>query len=164
MQTLKWNHIIIPIRSHSIFSSRGSSTECNSDCRKLIIIICHVGTSWKKKGIIVNYTVCISHEERELCFREYTTKTKMLVIDNLNASTKYYVRVFASTKVGRGPYAESKGKFTNGSKFCSCKCCKCFFWYFYLHPFILFVWLKLILNWNQRSKSLILVDIYFYLY
>ena len=47
----------------------------------------------------------------------------MLVIASLNASTKYYVRVLASTKVGSGPYSESEGKFTNGSRFCSCKCC-----------------------------------------
>ena len=72
----------------------------------------------KTNGIIVNYTVCISHEERKPCFKEYTTKEKMLVVSNLNASTKYYVRVLASTKVGRGNYTKSKGKFTNGSKFC----------------------------------------------
>jgi hypothetical protein len=66
--------------------------------------------------MIVNYTVCISHEERKPCFRENTTKKKMIVIGNLNVSTKYYVRVLASTKVGRGPYSESRGKFTNGSK------------------------------------------------
>ena len=40
----------------------------------------------------------------------------MMVIRNLNASTKYYVRVLASTKVGPGNYSESVGKFTNGSK------------------------------------------------
>ena len=66
--------------------------------------------------MIVNYTVCISHEESKPCFKEYTTKEKMLVISNLNVSTKYYVRVLASTKVGRGNYSESEGKFTNGSK------------------------------------------------
>ena len=60
--------------------------------------------------------MCISHEESKPCFKEYTTKKKMLVISNLHASTKYYVRVLASTKVGRGNYSESEGKFTNGSK------------------------------------------------
>ena len=45
-----------------------------------------------------------------------------MIIGNLNASTKYYVRVLASTKVGRGNYSESKGKFTNGGKF------SCFSW------------------------------------
>jgi hypothetical protein len=90
----------------------------------------------KRNGMIVNYTVCISHEESEPCFKEKITEDKMLVIASLNASTKYYVRVLASTKVGSGNYSESKGKFTNGSKFCSCKM---FFWYFYLHPFMLFV-------------------------
>ncbi|CAB4019823.1 Down syndrome cell adhesion molecule homolog isoform X2 [Paramuricea clavata] len=63
----------------------------------------------KRNGIIVSYTVCISHEESKPCFREYTTKNKMIVIDNLFASTKYYVRVLASTKVGRGPTVKVKG-------------------------------------------------------
>ena len=73
----------------------------------------------KRNGKIVNYTVCISHEESKPCFKEYTTKKKMLVISNLNVSTKYYVRVLASTKVGRGNYSESERKFTNGSKLSS---------------------------------------------
>ena len=70
----------------------------------------------KRNGEIVSYTVCISHEENKPCFQEYTTKEKMMVIRNLNASTKYYVRVLASTKVGPGIYSNSTGKFTNGSK------------------------------------------------
>jgi hypothetical protein len=74
----------------------------------------------KRNGIIDSYTVCISHEESKPCFKEQTTREKMLVIASLNASTKYYVRVLASTKDGRGPYSESKGKFTNGSKFLFC--------------------------------------------
>jgi hypothetical protein len=74
----------------------------------------------KRNGMIVSYTVCISHEESKLCFKEQTTKEKMLVIASLNASTKYYVRVLASTKVGPGNYSESKGKFTNGSEFFFC--------------------------------------------
>ena len=41
----------------------------------------------------------------------------MIVIGTLNASTKYYVRVLASTKVGPGNYSENNGKFTNGGKF-----------------------------------------------
>jgi hypothetical protein len=77
----------------------------------------------KRNGKIVSYTVCISHEESKLCFKEQTTEENMLSFTSLNASTKYYVRVLASTKICRGPYGESKGKFTNGSKFCSCKCC-----------------------------------------
>jgi hypothetical protein len=45
----------------------------------------------------------------------------MLVIASLNVSTKYYVRVLASTKVGPGNFStESKGKFTNESKFSFC--------------------------------------------
>ena len=74
----------------------------------------------KRNGMIVSYTVCISHEESKPCFREQTTREKMLVIASLNASTKYYVRVLASTKVGPGNYSESKGKRTNGGKFFVC--------------------------------------------
>ena len=44
----------------------------------------------------------------------------MIVIGNLDASTKYYIRVLASTKVGSGVYSESKGKFTNGGKWYLC--------------------------------------------
>jgi hypothetical protein len=77
----------------------------------------------KRNGIIVNYTMCISREESKPCFEEITTKEKMLVIGSLNASTKYYVRVLASTKVGRGNYGDSKGKFTNGSKCFIHACC-----------------------------------------
>ncbi|XP_028402403.1 uncharacterized protein LOC114525343 [Dendronephthya gigantea] len=68
----------------------------------------------KRNGVIVNYTVCISHEETKPCFKEHTTEKMMLVIDSLNASTKYFVRVLASTKVGRGNYSKSQGIFTNG--------------------------------------------------
>ena len=41
----------------------------------------------------------------------------MLVAENLNASTKYHVRVLATTKTGDGNYSESKGFFTNGRKY-----------------------------------------------
>ena len=77
----------------------------------------------KRNGEIVSHIVCISHEENKPCFEEYTTKERMIVIGNLNASTKYYVRVLASTKAGPGFYSESEGKFTNGSKLTSKSCC-----------------------------------------
>ena len=47
---------------------------------------------------------------------EYITTKKTFAIEGLNASTKYYVRALASTKVGRGIYSQNKKKFTNGSK------------------------------------------------
>ena len=71
----------------------------------------------KRNGEIVNYTVCIFQEESKPCFQENTTTKMEKVIGNLNAATKYYVRVLASTKVGRGKYSESKTKITNGGKF-----------------------------------------------
>ena len=71
----------------------------------------------KRNGEIVNYTVCISHEETKSCFEEYTTKEKMMIIKNLNASTKYYVRVLASTKVGPGVFSEWTSEFTNKGKY-----------------------------------------------
>ena len=60
--------------------------------------------------------MCISQEESRPCSKGYTTKKKIFIIRNLNAATKYYVCVLASTKVGHGNYSKSKGKFTNGSK------------------------------------------------
>ena len=70
----------------------------------------------KRNGEIISYTVCVSREENKPCFIERTTEENTLVITSLNPSTKYYVRVLASTKVGRGIYSESVEKFTNGSK------------------------------------------------
>jgi hypothetical protein len=93
----------------------------------------------KRNGMIVNYTVCISHEESEPCFKEQTTKENMLVIASLNASTKYYVRVFASTNVGPGPYSESEGKRTNGGKF------------FFSHATLILFGIFPFINWNQRN-------------
>ena len=61
--------------------------------------------------------MCISHEENKPCFEKYTIKEKVIVIGNLNAATKYYVRVFASTKVGPGNYSESARKFTDAGKY-----------------------------------------------
>ena len=71
----------------------------------------------KRNGEIVCYSVCVSHEENKPCFIERTTEEKTLAINSLNPSTKYYVRVLASTTVGRGIYSESEEKFTNGRKF-----------------------------------------------
>ena len=82
-----------------------------------------LGVTWelpaedKSNGDIVSYTVCISRKETQPCFEEYTTKKKMLVIGNLNASTKYNVRVLVNTNIGRVSYSKSKAKFTNGGKF-----------------------------------------------
>ena len=69
----------------------------------------------KRNGKIVSYTVCVSHEENKTCFEEHTTDKKTLTINKLNVSTKYYVRVLATTKVGRGIYSKSVERFTNGS-------------------------------------------------
>ena len=60
--------------------------------------------------------MCVSLEENKPCIIENTTDEKTLKIYNLNVSTKYYVRVLASTKVGRGIYSESQKKITNGGK------------------------------------------------
>ena len=70
----------------------------------------------KRNSTIFNYTVCISRQESEACFKEYTTSEQMLVIGNLNVSTKYYVRVLASTEIGRGLYSFSTRKFTYAGK------------------------------------------------
>ena len=70
----------------------------------------------KRNGKIISYTVCISYEEKKPCFIEHTADKKTLVISSLNSSSKYYVRVVASTKVGRGSYSKSEEKSTNASK------------------------------------------------
>ena len=71
----------------------------------------------KRNGKIISYTVCVSHEENKTCFEEHTADKKTLTINKLNVSTKYYVRVLASTKVGPGQYSKYVGKFTNASKY-----------------------------------------------
>ena len=71
----------------------------------------------KRNGEIINYTVCVSHEENKPCFIERTTNKNALTINKLSVSTKYYVRVLASTKVGPGQYSEHVEKFTNASKY-----------------------------------------------
>ena len=70
----------------------------------------------ERNGKIISYTVCVSLEENKPCFIERTTEENTLVISNLNPSTKYYVHVLASTKVGRGNYSKSEEKFTNASR------------------------------------------------
>ena len=67
--------------------------------------------------MIVSYTVCVSLEENKPCIKENTTDKKTFKITNLDVSTKYYVRVLASTKVGPGQYSKYEGKFTNASKY-----------------------------------------------
>ena len=70
----------------------------------------------KQNGIIKNYTVCISQYKDGSCFQIHTTIDKTLIIDKLKSSTKYFVRVLASTNVGSGNFSESKARFTNASK------------------------------------------------
>ena len=77
--------------------------------------------SWKepakdKQNVITNYTVCISQSKDGPCLQRHTTIDKTLIIDKLKSSTKYFVKVLASTKVGSGNFSESKARFTNASK------------------------------------------------
>jgi hypothetical protein len=71
----------------------------------------------KQNGVIINYTACVSHSENGPYFQTFTTRERKWLVRNLNTSTKYFVRVLASTKVGHGIYSESEGFFTNGSKY-----------------------------------------------
>ncbi|XP_028402633.1 uncharacterized protein LOC114525468 [Dendronephthya gigantea] len=68
----------------------------------------------KQNGVIISYTVCVSNTDDGICFHSFTTTERNWVARDLNPSTKYYIRVQASTKAGRGNYSESKGFFTNG--------------------------------------------------
>ncbi len=70
----------------------------------------------KQNGDIISYTACLSVSENGSCFQKFTTSEREWLVRNLNASTKYYNRVLAGTKVGHGNYSESKGFFTNGRK------------------------------------------------
>ncbi|CAB3981683.1 Receptor-type tyrosine- phosphatase delta, partial [Paramuricea clavata] len=69
----------------------------------------------KQNGVIISYTVCISHSENGACFQTFNTGVRKWLVINLNPLSKYYVRVLASTKVGHGNYSESKGLFTSGN-------------------------------------------------
>ncbi len=71
----------------------------------------------KQNGIIISYTACASRSENGHCFQTFISSKEQWLVGNLNVSTKYYVRVFASTKAGHGKYSESKEFFTNGSKY-----------------------------------------------
>ncbi len=71
----------------------------------------------KQNGIIISYTACVSLSENSSCFQTFISSKGKWLVGNLNASTKYYVRVFASTKAGNGNYSKSKDFFTNGSKY-----------------------------------------------
>ena len=71
----------------------------------------------KQNGVIISYTSCVSHSKEGLCFQTFITSERKWLVGNLNSSKKYYVRVFASTKVDHGSYSESKGFFTNESKY-----------------------------------------------
>ncbi|CAB4036285.1 retinoschisin-like, partial, partial [Paramuricea clavata] len=66
----------------------------------------------KQHGVIISYTACVSRSENGPCFQKFITSERKWLVRNLNASTKYYVRVFASTKVGHGN-SDSRGVFTD---------------------------------------------------
>ena len=80
--------------------------------------------SWKtpeverQNGVVTNFTVCLSHHKDGVCFKEYVTKSYELLINNLSASTKYFVRVLATTRAGSGNYSQSQVALTNGRTFC----------------------------------------------
>ena len=71
----------------------------------------------KQNGVIITYTACVTHSENGPCFQTFITSGREWLVKNLNASTKYYVRVLASNKAGSSAYSGSKGFFTNGSKY-----------------------------------------------
>ena len=70
----------------------------------------------KQNGVITKCTACISRSENGPCFHTCITSERKCVAKNLDAETKYYIRVLASTKVGHGNYSENIGFFTNAGK------------------------------------------------
>ena len=70
----------------------------------------------KQNGVITNCTACVSRSENGPCIQTFTTSKREWEVKNLNAETKYNIRVLSSTKVGHGNYSESIGFFTSASK------------------------------------------------
>ena len=68
----------------------------------------------KQNGVITSYTGCTSDSEKGSCFQTVTVNKKEWLVTSLKASTKYYVRILASTKAGNGNYSENREFFTNG--------------------------------------------------
>ena len=71
----------------------------------------------KQNGIIIAYTACLSHSEHGSCFQNISRSEREWFVANLHSSTKYYIRVMASTKIGHGIYSESKIFYTDKSKY-----------------------------------------------
>jgi hypothetical protein len=71
----------------------------------------------EQNGVIISYTACVSQSRYGHCLEIFTTSKREWLVRNLNASTKYYVRVLASNKAGSSAYSKSKGFFTNGRKY-----------------------------------------------
>ena len=69
----------------------------------------------KQNGVINNYITCISHSDDGSCFQTFITYKREWFVTNLKESTKYYVRVLASTKVGNGMYSDFK-EFITGKR------------------------------------------------
>lgn len=70
----------------------------------------------KQNGVIIGYTACLSHSENGSCFQNVSRSEREWFVENLHSSTKYYIRVMASTKIGHGNYSESKMFYTDESK------------------------------------------------
>ena len=73
----------------------------------------------RRNGVILSYTVCLSLSSNDTCRVTQTTTEKVLFVSHLNSSTRYFVKVLASTKAGHGIYSEPKEQITNGSKYLS---------------------------------------------
>ena len=71
----------------------------------------------KQNGIIIAYTACLSHLENGFCFQNFSKSKRELFVEKLRPSTKYYIRVMASTKIGHGNYSESNMFYTDESKY-----------------------------------------------
>ena len=70
----------------------------------------------KINGILIGYNVCVSIPRSQTCFKMFTTLAQKILLTNLNASSKYYIRVRAHTNAGMGKYSEAVGFFTNAGK------------------------------------------------
>ena len=71
----------------------------------------------KQNGIIIAYTACLSNSENGSCVQNVSRRERQWFVKKLHSSTKYFIRVMASTKIGHGNYSKSKMFYTDESKY-----------------------------------------------
>lgn len=71
----------------------------------------------KNKGqhsVKFNYTTCLSKTENGVCFLTFKSMNREWTVQDLNASTKYFIKILANGTMGQDFHGESAGFYTNG--------------------------------------------------